>query len=174
MDAFAVSICKGLSLGSDYRLSHSVKAGIWFGGFQALMPLLGYLLGSAFSGYVEKYSAYISFALLAFIGVKMAVEGIREGENEEGQSGNTDVRTMFLLAVATSIDAFAVGVTFSLDRVPIIPGVSIIGVTTFIFSSLGVKIGNVFGAKHRKIATIAGGVVLTGLGIRFLIEGILS
>lgn len=172
MDAFAVSVCKGLALGERYRLSHSLKAGAYFGFFQALMPLLGYFLGSTFSEYVEKYSPFISFALLAFVGGKMLYEAIKwDGEEKDA---DTDFKTMLFLAVATSIDAFAVGVAFAMQDVLIYPSVALIGVTTFVFSLVGVKIGNLFGSGHTRAATVAGGLILIGLGIRFLVSGILG
>lgn len=172
MDAFAVSVCKGLALGERYRLSHSLKAGAYFGFFQALMPLLGYCLGSAFSEYVEKYSPFLSFALLAFVGGKMLYEAIKwDGEE---RNADMDVKTMLLLALATSIDAFAVGVALAMQDTLIFPSVALIGVTTFIFSLVGVKIGNLFGAGHNRAATAVGGLILFGLGVRFLISGIIG
>lgn len=130
MDAFAVSICKGLSLG-EISKKHMCLAGVWFGGFQALMPIIGYLLGSIFADKITKYDHWIAFVLLGFIGGNMVRESLG---GEENVDSSMDVRSMFLLAVATSIDALAVGVTFAFLAVPVIPAVSFIGVVTFLFS----------------------------------------
>lgn len=170
MDAFAVSICKGLSLGEISR-KHMCIAGIWFGGFQALMPLIGFLAGSIFADMITKYDHWIAFVLLLFIGGKMVKEALGE---EESVDSSMSVKSMFLLAVATSIDALAVGVTFAFLEVAIIPAVSFIGAVTFAFSAAGVKIGSVFGAKYKSKAELCGGIVLILLGIKILIEGLAS
>ncbi len=168
MDAFAVSICKGLSLGK-ISAKHMAVAGAWFGGFQALMPLIGYLLGSFFAEMVEKYDHWIAFILLIFIGGNMIREAFGE---EEKIDGSMTVKSMFLLAVATSIDALAVGVTFAFLKVSILPAVVFIGVTTFVFSAAGVKIGSIFGAKYHAKAELLGGVVLIIISLKILLEGI--
>lgn len=167
MDAFAVSICKGLSLGK-IKWKHMCIAGAWFGGFQALMPLIGYFLGSFFADMITKYDHWIAFMLLVFIGISM----IKEAFGEEEIDACMDVKCMFLLAVATSIDALAVGVTFAFMKVNIIAAVLFIGIITFICSAVGVKIGSVFGTKYRAKAEIFGGVVLILIGLKILLEGI--
>ncbi len=168
MDAFAVSICKGLSLGK-IKVKHMCIAGIWFGGFQALMPLIGYFLGSFFADMITAYSHWIAFVLLVFLGAKMIKEAFGEEENVDA---SMDVKDMFLLAVATSIDALAVGVSFAFLQVNIVPAVSFIGVITFICSAVGVKIGSIFGAKYKSRAEICGGVVLILIGIKILLDGL--
>ena len=167
MDAFAVSICKGLSLGK-IKWKHMCIAGAWFGGFQALMPLIGYFLGSFFADMITKYDHWIAFMLLVFIGISM----IKETFGEEEIDACMDVKCMFLLAVATSIDALAVGVTFAFMKVNIIAAVLFIGIITFICSAVGVKIGSVFGTKYRAKAEIFGGAVLILIGLKILLEGI--
>ena len=168
MDAFAVSICKGLSLGK-IKVKHMCLAGIWFGGFQALMPLIGYFLGSFFADMITAYSHWIAFILLVFLGAKMIKEAMGEEENLDASMGAKD---MFLLAVATSIDALAVGVSFAFLQVNIVPAVSFIGVVTFICSAIGVKIGSIFGAKYKSRAEICGGVILILIGIKILLDGL--
>lgn len=168
MDAFAVSVCKGLSLGK-IKPKHMCIAGAWFGGFQALMPLIGYFLGSFFAEMIEKYDHWVAFVLLAFIGGNMIKESF--GKDEKVDS-SMDVKSMLLLAIATSIDALAVGVTFAFLQVQIVPAVSFIGVITFIFSAVGVKIGSLFGTKYKSKAELFGGIVLVLIGIKILIEGI--
>lgn len=168
MDAFAVSICKGLSLGK-IKVKHMCIAGIWFGGFQALMPLIGYFLGSFFADMITAYSHWIAFILLVFLGAKMIKEAMGEEENLDASMGAKD---MFLLAVATSIDALAVGVSFAFLQVDIVPAVSFIGVVTFICSAIGVKIGSIFGAKYKSRAEICGGVILILIGIKILLDGL--
>ncbi|WP_370739895.1 manganese efflux pump MntP family protein [Ruminococcus sp.] len=168
MDAFAVSVCKGLSLGK-IKPKHMCIAGAWFGGFQALMPLIGYFLGSFFSEMIEKYDHWVAFVLLAIIGGNMIKESF--GKDEKVDS-SMDVKSMLLLAIATSIDALAVGVTFAFLQVQIVPAVSFIGVITFIFSAVGVKIGSLFGTKYKSKAELFGGIVLVLIGIKILLEGI--
>lgn len=167
MDAFAVSVCKGLAM---KRLSwkKALVIGLWFGGFQALMPTIGYLLGTRFERYVTAFDHWIAFVLLALIGGSM----IREALSKEEDSANDsiDVKTMLLLAVATSIDALAVGVTYAFLKVRIIPAVSFIGIITFLLSVTGVKIGNVFGLKYKTRAEIFGGVILILMGLKILLE----
>ena len=173
MDAFAVSICKGLSM-QKIDKKYTLCIGLFFGGFQALMPLTGYLLGSKFSGYIERFDHWIAFVLLAFIGFNM----IREARNDEENESNDrfDFKTMLPLAVATSIDALAVGVTFAFLRVNIVPAVSFIGCITFLLSAIGLKAGNIIGAKNRSRAEFAGGLVLILMGIKILLEhlGVIS
>ena len=167
MDAFAVSICKGLSV-RRLRPRHNIICGLYFGGFQALMPVLGWLLGRQFEALIKNVDHWIAFVLLALIGANMIREAVKN--EEENLNDSFSPKTMLPLAVATSIDALAVGVTFAFLDVAIIPAVSIIGVTTFIFSVAGVKIGNVFGAKYKSKAELVGGIVLVAMGIKILIE----
>lgn len=167
MDAFAVSICKGLSLGK-ISAKHMCAAGAWFGGFQALMPLIGYFLGSFFADLITQYAHWIAFVLLGFLGFNM----IQEARGEEGEmDGRMDARNMFLLAVATSIDALAVGVTFAFLKVALVPAVCFIGAVTFVCSAIGVKAGSVFGARYRTKAEICGGIILILIGLKILLEG---
>jgi putative Mn2+ efflux pump MntP len=168
MDAFAVSVCKGLSLGK-IKPKHMCIAGAWFGGFQALMPLIGYFLGNFLAEMIEKYDHWVAFVLLAIIGGNMIKESF--GKDEKVDS-SMDVKSMLLLAIATSIDALAVGVTFAFLQVQIVPAVSFIGVITFIFSAVGVKIGSLFGTKYKSKAELFGGIVLVLIGIKILLEGI--
>ena len=167
MDAFAVSICKGLSV-RKLRLSHMLLAGLYFGVFQALMPVVGYFLGASFAGLIESYDHWITFFLLALIGGNM----IRESRADEDEEQNADFspRAMLPLAVATSIDALAVGVSFAFLQVRILPAVGLIGVTTFCFGVAGVKIGNLFGARYRAKAEFTGGVILILIGAKILLE----
>ncbi len=167
MDAFAVAICKGLSVRA-LRPRHAVVTGLYFGGFQSLMPLIGYFLGVRFQSLITSVDHWIAFVLLALIGGNM----IRESRNtdEESLSDSFSFATMLPLAVATSIDALAVGVTFAFLQVDIVPAVCFIGVTTFILSCVGVKIGNVFGAKYKSRAELFGGVVLILMGCKILLE----
>ena len=166
MDAFAVSICKGLAV-EKADLRACCTAGLWFGGFQALMPLIGYFLGAQFSAHMESVGHWIAFILLALIGVNM----IRESHGEaDAQSASMSPRAMLPLAVATSIDALAVGVTFALLVDHILSAVCLIGATTFLISAAGVKIGSLFGSRWRAKAEVCGGVILILLGLRILLE----
>lgn len=168
MDAFAVSVCKGLSV-QKLRPSHYVLVGLWFGGFQALMPSLGYLLGSAFEQYIVTFDHWIAFLLLVLIGGNMVKESL-SGEAEPADASFA-VRAMFLLAVATSIDALAVGVTFALlPEVDILSAVALIGGTTFLLSALGLKVGNVFGLRYKSRAELVGGLILILMGVKILLE----
>ena len=167
MDAFAVSICKGLSAGRP-QLGHCLTCGGRFGGFQAMMPLIGWLLGVRFQGMIVSIDHWIAFVLLALIGFNMVRES-RGGEAEELDCSFSP-RAMFPLAVATSIDALAVGVTFAFLQVDILPAVLFIGVTTFILSAAGVKVGTVFGSRFKSKAELAGGLILIGMGIKILLE----
>ena len=168
MDAFAVSICKGLSLGR-IKAKHMCIAGTWFGAFQALMPLIGYLLGSFFADMITKYAHWIAFVLLMFLGGNMIKEAFGE---EEKVDADMNAKNMLLLAIATSIDALAVGVTFAFLKVQIVPAVSFIGIITFIFSAVGVKIGSIFGTKYQAKAEFCGGAILILIGIKILLDGL--
>ena len=167
MDAFAVSICKGLSIRA-LKPRHALAVGAWFGAFQALMPAAGWLLGSAFTDLIESVDHWIAFVLLSLIGGNMIREAFSR-EEEESDPSLAPV-TMLLLAVATSIDALAVGVTFAFLGVDILPAVTLIGVCTFLISAAGVKIGNVFGSRYKSKAELAGGVVLVLIGVKILLE----
>ena len=175
MDAFAVSICKGIKM-KKLKPSHLVLIAVFFGGFQMLMPLIGWLLGSQFVQYIEKFDHWIAFALLAFIGIKMAVESFKNEDDEcECCGDRLDIKELFLLAIATSIDALAVGITFAMyPDVNIVPSISIIGIVTLIICAGGVLIGHKFGAKFKSKAELAGGIVLVIIGLKLLIEGLLS
>lgn len=168
MDAFAVSICKGLSLGK-IEIKHMCIAGAWFGGFQALMPVAGYFLGSLFADMITRYAHWIAFILLAVIGSNMIKEALGE---EEQMDADMKPMNMLLLSVATSIDALAVGVTFAFLQVDIVVAVFLIGVITFLFSATGIKIGSIFGAKYRSRAELFGGGVLILIGIKIVLNGI--
>ena len=167
MDAFAVAIAKGLSV-QRVAPRHSFCVGGWFGGFQALMPLLGYYLGVTFSKFVESVDHWIAFILLGIIGFNM----IRESASCEKVVPDPDfsVRTMFMMAVATSIDALAVGVSFAVLSVEIWSAIAIIGVTTFVLSIIGLKMGNIFGCRYKSKAEFLGGLVLLLLGVKILVE----
>ena len=168
MDAFAVAVCKGLAL-KKITFRHALIVGLWFGGFQALMPLLGYLLAARFREAIAAYDHWIAFGLLVLIGGNMIREAIFEKEEAETDSA-LSFRSMLPLALATSIDALAVGVTFAFLDVRIVPSVTLIGITTLILSMIGVKMGSLFGAKYEKKAEILGGVILILLGIKTLLE----
>ena len=168
MDAFAVSVCKGLST-RVLKAKHYLAVGAWFGGFQALMPLLGYLLGSSFEGYINRFDHWVAFALLAVIGGNMIKESFEEDEDKADDS--FAFKTMLVLAVATSIDALAVGITFALlPDVNIVAAVAFIGCTTFVLSAAGLKVGNIFGLKYKNKAELAGGVILILIGLKILLE----
>lgn len=167
MDAFAVSVCKGLAM-PKCTFKKAAIVGLWFGGFQALMPAIGYVLGAQFQEAIASIDHWIAFVLLALIGGNMIHEALDNDEEEADAS--LDVKTMFLLAVATSIDALVIGITFAFLKVNIIPAVCFIGIVTFIISFAGVKIGNVFGARYKNKAEIVGGVILILLGLKILLE----
>lgn len=167
MDAFAVSVCKGLDM-PKCTFKKAAIVGLWFGGFQALMPAIGYILGAQFQEAIASIDHWIAFVLLALIGGNMIHEALDNDEEEADAS--LDVKTMFLLAVATSIDALAIGITFAFLKVNIIPAVCFIGIVTFIISFAGVKIGNVFGARYKNKAEIVGGIILILLGLKILLE----
>ncbi len=166
MDAFAVSVCKGLSV-QKLTLRHAATAGIYFGGFQFAMPLVGYFLGIQFKSLITSIDHWIAFVLLGLIGANMIRESF--GKTEE-LNDKFNPKTMLPLAVATSIDALAVGVTLACLDVHIIPAVSLIGVTTFVLSAIGIKIGNVFGERYKSRAELAGGIILVLMGVKILIE----
>lgn len=168
MDAFAVSIGKGLSVAKS-KLSYYLKVGLWFGGFQALMPLIGYLLGTSFADAVAEFDHWIAFALLAIIGGNMIKEAVGN-DNDEESNADFSIKALFVLAVATSIDALAAGVSFAFLKTDIISSIIIIGITTFLFSIVGFKIGNIFGNRYKKRAELVGGVILITIGLKILIE----
>lgn len=167
MDAFSVSICKGLTT-KKFSWRMALVCGLWFGFFQALMPIIGYFLGAQFQEMIEAYDHWIAFGLLFLIGANMIREAV--WGKEESQDGSLGFKTMLLLAIATSIDALAVGVSFACIRVKLWSSVIVIGLTTFAFSVLGVKIGNVFGSKYEKSAGIIGGIILILIGLKILLE----
>ena len=179
MDAFAVSICKGLSM-KKIKYGHAVVIALFFGGFQALMPFLGWALGTQFKDYIVSIDHWIAFVLLGIIGGKMLKEAFEEDKKEASeetkQDGKLDLKELFLLAIATSIDALAVGVTLAFLNVNIYLAITIIGVVTFLLAFAGVVIGNIFGSKYEKGAQIAGGVILILIGLKILLEhlGILN
>ncbi len=167
MDAFAVSVGKGLST-RNVRLKHELICGAYFGSFQALMPLLGFLLASSLADHIRAYDHWIAFALLAVIGANMIRESF--SKEEEKVDGSFSVKTMLLLAVATSIDALATGVSFAVTDTNIWLAILLIGATTFVFSAAGVKIGSIFGSKYQSKAEFIGGVILVLMGVKILLE----
>ena len=173
MDAFAVSVCKGLAI-KKATLKAEATCGLWFGGFQALMPTIGFFLGALFADAIEAFDHWVAFALLAIIGINMLKEALEKkdepGDNPE-KDADLSVKTMFLMAVATSIDALAVGISLAMvGSVNIWLAAAIIGICTCLLSALGVKIGNVFGSRYEKKAELAGGVILILLGVKILLE----
>lgn len=166
MDAFAVSVCKGLSV-QRVRPRHALLAGLYFGGFQFLMPVIGWLLGVRFEALIQSVDHWIAFGLLTIIGLSMIKESRGKAEELNDDFG---VKTMLLLAVATSIDALAVGVTFAFLQVSILPAAGLIGVITFALSALGIWIGSVFGARFKSGAELAGGIILILIGLKILLE----
>ena len=174
MDAFSVSICKGLTT-KQFSWKMALTCGLWFGFFQALMPVIGYFLGAQFEQYITSVDHWIAFGLLFLIGANMIREAVW-GHDDQENNGALDFKTMLLLAIATSIDALAVGVSFACIQVKIWSSVLIIGLTTFLFSVMGVKIGNVFGSKFEKSAGVVGGIILILIGLKILLEhlGIVS
>lgn len=166
MDAFAVSVCKGLSV-PRLKLSHGLLAGFWFGGFQFLMPVIGFVLGSRFEQVIKSFDHWIAFVLLGVIGLNMIREAFSQDEKHDD---DFSCKTMLLMAVATSIDALAVGITFACLGVRILPAAGMIGVTTFLLCILGINVGHVFGAKYHSRAQIAGGLILILIGSKILLE----
>ena len=178
MDAFAVSICKGLAM-KKATLKASMTCGLWFGGFQAMMPLIGFFLGTLFAEAIQAIDHWVAFVLLAFIGANMLKEAFGKEEEccECDNNADLSVKTMFIMAVATSIDALAVGISLAMaGNVNIVAAVVLIGAFTFVMSAIGVKVGNVFGSKFEKKAQMAGGFILILLGTKILLEhlGILA
>ena len=172
MDAFAVSVCKGLGM-KRLDMGQALVIALFFGGFQALMPLAGWALGSGFQSYIEPVDHWIAFALLAFIGGKMLYDAFHEEDGDEpvaGEAAGLDLKEILMLAIATSIDALAVGVSFAFLQVDIVPAISLIGVITFALSLVGVAVGHRFGARFEKPATVVGGVVLIPIGLDILLE----
>ena len=167
MDAFAVSICKGLSA-KRLQTRHYLIIGAWFGGFQALMPTIGFFLGSTFEQYITAFDHWVAFILLAAIGAGM----IKESLSKEESNGNDSFsfKTMLLLALATSIDALAVGVSFAFLGVRIAPAVTLIGCTTFVLTLVGVWVGNLFGSRYKSRAELTGGIILILIGVKILLE----
>ncbi len=177
MDAFAVSVCKGLSM-KKATLKHGMICGSWFGGFQALMPLIGFLIGSLFAALIRRFDHWIAFGLLAFIGINMLREAFSKEEESCGcEEADLSAKTMFVMAIATSIDALAAGVSLAMsDNRPLYVYITIgmIGVITFVMSTAGVKIGNIFGSRFEKKAQAAGGIILVLLGLKILLEHLLT
>lgn len=169
MDAFAVSVCKGLGMTRVNRRS-ALLLGVFFGGFQAIMPLIGYLLGSRFAASIERFDHWIAFMLLALIGANMVKESREQADETAKSDGDISLRELITLAVATSIDALAVGVSFAFLGVDILPAVALIGCTTFVLSLVGVWVGNLFGARYKSRAELAGGVILILIGLKILFE----
>lgn len=169
MDAFAVSVCKGLAM-NDKGFKKAIIVGLWFGGFQALMPLIGFFLGSRFQEAISAYDHWIAFFLLSIIGVNMIREALSKSEECDTNSGSLAFRVMLPMAIATSIDALAVGITLGFLNVRIIPAVSLIGITTFILSVIGTKAGCSFGMKYKSKAEFAGGIILIIIGLKILLE----
>ena len=178
MDAFAAAICQGLSM-TRIKWGHALTVGLYFGGFQALMPFIGWMLGSQFADRIQQYDHWIAFILLVLIGGNMIREAL-SGDEEDAAQAETDLRLdhkkLFLMAIATSIDALAIGVTFAFLETVILPAIGIIGCTTFCISVAGVAVGCWFGARYKKRAEITGGAILVLLGIKILLEhlGILA
>ncbi|BBF43978.1 protein of unknown function DUF204 [Lachnospiraceae bacterium KM106-2] len=169
MDAFAVAVCKGLSM-KKMNIRQAITIGLYFGGFQAFMPFLGYILGKGFENYIVAVDHWIAFALLGIIGINMIKESCSGEEEEIEELVKLDVKDMLILSIATSIDALAVGVVLALAKVEIFSTITIIGITTFGLSVLGVKIGNVFGSKYKSKAEFAGGFILVLMGCKILLE----
>ena len=172
MDAFAVSVCKGLCMKKS-SLKASATCGIWFGGFQALMPVIGFYLGTLFADYIKAFDHWVAFVLLAFIGANLLKDAFTKEECECCDTSGADLsaKTMFVMAIATSIDALAVGISLAMaGNVNIFTAVSLIGVFTFFMSAVGVQLGNIFGSRFEKPAQISGGVILILLGVKILLE----
>ena len=175
MDAFAVSICKGLAM-KKVKKAQALVIGLFFGGFQALMPFIGWVLGTRFQSYITSIDHWIAFILLGFIGGKMIYEALQKEEDEcgcgctEKTDAKLDLKELFILAIATSIDALAVGITFAFLNYPIVEAITIIGVVTFLISVGGVYVGNFFGTRYKKKAELAGGIILVLIGVKILLE----
>lgn len=171
MDAFAVAVCQGLCM-PKLNWRHAAVIALFFGGFQALMPFLGWVLGSQFAGYIQNFDHWVAFVLLGLIGCNMIREALSPEEEEVACAVDyrLDYKRLFLMAIATSIDALAVGVTFAFLRVKILPAISLIGCTTFCLSLVGVAVGNFFGARFKSRAELTGGIILVLLGLKILLE----
>lgn len=169
MDAFAVALCKGLNM-KKINYYHTIIIALFFGGFQAFMPLAGWLLGKQFESYITSIDHWIAFVLLVYIGGKMIYESIKGDEEESEADERLDYKELLIMAIATSIDALAVGITFAFLKVFILESITVIGITTFILSIVGVAIGNRFGMKFKQKAEIAGGVILILIGTKILLE----
>lgn len=172
MDSFAVSVCKGLAA-PELKTKHYLITGLWFGGFQALMPTIGYFLGSTFEKYITQIDHWVAFILLAVIGINMIKEAF--SDDTEPADSSFAAKTMFVMAVATSIDALAVGITFAFmleSYMYLLFAVSSIGLITFLLSMLGIKIGNIFGTRYKSKAELAGGIILILIGLKILLEGV--
>lgn len=169
MDAFAVAISKGLSM-KKMSFKNAIIIGLYFGIFQAVMPLIGYCLGTRFEDKITAFDHWIAFFLLGFIGINMIREALSKEDDEAEEDVSLSFKTMSVLAIATSIDALAVGVTFAFLNVNIIPAVSFIGIVTFALSIVGLKIGNVFGSKYKSKAELSGGLILIGMGLKILLS----
>jgi len=178
MDAFAVAICQGLSM-TKIKWGHALTVGLYFGGFQALMPLLGWALGKQFEHYITSIDHWIAFFLLLFIGGKMIIESFKKDKDSDEKpeyEEKLDLKELTLMAVATSIDALAVGVTFAFLQVNILTSITVIGSVTFILSALGVGVGHKFGVKYKNKAELCGGIILVLIGVKILLEhlGVIS
>ena len=171
MDAFAVSVCKGLGM-QRLNMGQAVVIALFFGGFQALMPVIGWAVGAQFAHFVSTYAHWIAFALLAFVGGKMLWDAFHEDEGEDAGPFKLELGDLLMLAIATSIDALAVGVSFAFLDVAIAPSAALIGVTTFVLSLAGVAVGHQFGSRWEKPTTIVGGIVLILIGVKVLLEGL--
>ena len=171
MDAFAVSICKGLSV-KKVKWQHLLCVGAYFGIFQALMPTLGYFLGTTFANLIDQFDHWVAFILLAIIGVNMVREALSKDKDEDEANDDFGFKTMLLLAIATSIDALAVGVTFALEGTDIALAACLIGLTTFTLSPIGLLVGHRFGLRYKSKAELVGGLVLIGIGLKILLEGL--
>ena len=172
MDAFSVSVCKGLSM-KKLNLKGGIITALFFGVFQGVMPMIGYFLGSRFANVISSFSHWVSFGLLAFIGGKMIYEAIKgDDEEENDREYCLDIKELFLLAIATSIDALAVGIVFAAEKTDLLFSVTMIGVITFALSLAGVFIGHRFGSRYEKKAEIAGGIILILIGLKLLLEGL--
>ena len=170
MDAFAVSVCKGLSM-KKASLRAQAICGVWFGGFQALMPLIGFFLGTLFADAIKAFDHWVAFVLLALIGINMLRDAFSRDCDCENHNADLSAKTMLVMAIATSIDALAVGISLAMaGNVDIWAAVLLIGVTTLLLSAVGVKVGNVFGSRYEKKAQLAGGVILILLGLKILLE----
>lgn len=169
MDAFAVSVCKGISM-KKMNWKKASLIGLYFGGFQAVMPILGYFFGTSFESFITNIDHWIAFILLVIIGAKMIQEAFQKDKDEDEYNEDISVKTMLILSIATSIDALAVGITFAFLKVDLVLAVSLIGIITFILSVLGTKIGNRFGDKYKSKAELIGGIILILIGLKILLE----